>query len=587
MKLFGYEFKRTEESPDVTREQYPTFTPKATDDGAITVTAGGFYGTYVDLSGTVRTEAELISRYRDMSLQPECDMAIDEIVNEALSTDEEHVVSIILDNLECSDDIKQMIRDEFDYCVKLLNFNKRAYEIFRRWYVDGQLFFHPIIDEKAPKDGIKEMRNIDPRKIRKIREVKKVPVGQNTGQSSDVTITQTVNEYFIYNERGFDVGKPTLAGTASGSTTGLRIAKDSVIQVVSGLTDVNGQMVLSYLHKGIKSLTQLRTLEDALVIYRLARAPERRVWYVAVGNMPKMKQEQYMNELITKHKNRLVYDAQTGDIRDDRKFITLLEDYWLPVNGQGQGTKVETLKGGETLGQMDDVLYFQKKFLNCLNVPVSRLNSDSLYSLGRATEITRDEIKFSRFVNRLKGRFSELFNKMLEKQLVLKQVMSLEDWQKLEFEIRYEFANDTYFDELKEGEILESRLLLTDHIQPYLNKYYSNEYVRKEILKQTDEDIEQMDEEMREEEGNPQYANPMDQMMTGMPGVAPNGPPGMGGQAIPGMPPMGGAGGGAKPGGGKAKSPINPTMQTTQTIQQIAKKRMSGNKAGGSNKFTA
>ena len=339
-ELFGFEFRRKKEQ----EQQLPSFAPpKDSDDGAVVVSAGGAFGTYVDLDGTVRSEAELVTKYREMSLQPECDSAVDEIVNESIAIDEDRVVEINLEDVKVNDNIKKVIREEFDTCLKILEFNRFAYEIYRRWYIDGRLYYHVVIDEKAPQEGIKELRYIDPRKIRKVREVQKKKVQANN--PGDAVVTKTVNEYFIFNDKGFNFGNKAVGP----STTGLKIAKDSILHVVSGLTDNQGTMVLSYLHKAIKPLNQLRTLEDALVIYRLARAPERRIWYIDVGNLPKMKAEQYVRDIMVKHKNRLIYDAQTGDIRDDRKFMTMLEDYWLPRREGGRGTEVTTLPGGQTL----------------------------------------------------------------------------------------------------------------------------------------------------------------------------------------------------------------------------------------------
>lgn len=498
MELFGWEFKRRKELDPI-----PSFAPKEQEDGAVIVAAGGSFGTYVDLDGTVRTEAELVTKYREMSLQPECDSAIDEIVNEMVSIDEEKVVSIDLDNVDVPDKVKKAIRDEFDNCLNILNFNRQAYEIIRRWYTDGRLYYHVLIDEADPKAGIKEIRYIDPRKIRKVREIAKKRV--KGGEMAEAVIQRTQNEYYIFNDKGFNYGNKAVGP----STTGLRIAKDSILHVTSGLTDTQGTMVLSYLHKAIKALNQLRTLEDALVIYRLARAPERRIWYIDVGNLPKMKAEQYVRDIMVKHKNRLIYDASTGEIRDDRKFMTMLEDYWLPRREGGRGTEVTTLAGGQTLGQMDDVLYFQKKFLQTLNVPTNRLNSDALFSLGRATEVTRDELKFSRFVSRLRSRFATLFVKMLEKQLVLKQIMSIEDFALIQQKITFEFAKDNYFSELKDGEILDNRINLARNLQDMVGKYYSNEWLRREVLKQSDDVIEEMDKEIAEEKDNPQFMDPL------------------------------------------------------------------------------
>ena len=516
MELFGWEFKRKQ-----VEEVLPSFAPKDTDDGALVVAAGGSFGTYVDLDGTVRTEAELVTKYREMALQPECDSAIDEIVNETMSIDEEEIVKIKLDQLEeIPEKIKKVIREEFKNILNILDFNRHAYEIYRRWYVDGRLYYHVLIDEKDTKAGIKEVRFVDPRKIRKVREIAKKRVRGDISSSNESVISKTQNEYYIYNDKGFNYGNKTVGPT----TAGLRIAKDSILHVTSGLTDTNGTMVLSYLHKAIKPLNQLRTLEDALVIYRLARAPERRIWYIDVGNLPKMKAEQYVRDIMTKHKNRLIYDAESGNIRDDRKFMTMLEDYWLPRREGGKGTEVTTLPGGQTLGQMDDVLYFQKKFYQTLNVPVNRLNSDALFSLGRATEVTRDELKFSRFISRLRGKFSMLFVKMLEKQLVLKQVMTIEDFNNIAANLKFDFAKDNYFSELKDGEIVDNRINLARNMQDMVGKYYSQEWLRKNILQQSEDDIENMDEQIEEEQnsGDPRWIDPnilqneqMQQQMSG------------------------------------------------------------------------
>lgn len=499
-ELYGFELRRKKPQQELT-----SFAPpRDSDDGALVVSPGGAFGTYVDLDGTVRSEAELVTKYREMSLQPECDAAVDEIVNESMDLEDEHIISINLEELKVAENTKKAISEEFKNCLRLLEFNRFAYEIFRRWYIDGRLYYHMVIDEKNPMEGIKEVRYIDPRKIRKVREVQKKRI--QMGNPGDAIITKTVNEYFVFNDKGFNVGNKSVGPT----TTGLKIAKDSILHIVSGLTDNNGTMVLSYLHKAIKALNQLRTLEDALVIYRLARAPERRIWYIDVGNLPKMKAEQYVRDIMVKHKNRLVYDAQTGDIRDDRKFMTMLEDYWLPRREGGRGTEVTTLPGGQTLGQMDDVLYFQKKFLNSLNVPVSRLNSDALFSLGRATEITRDELKFSRFITRLRARFASIFTKMLEKQLVLKGITTPEDWQAIQNDIKYDFSKDTYWNELKNAEILDGRINQARNIQDMVGKYYSHDWVRKNVLQQSEDDIADQDKQIAKENAtqDPRWVNP-------------------------------------------------------------------------------
>lgn len=727
MRLFGFEFKRAIEQDQMA----PSFAPKEMDDGAVVVAAGGAYGTYVDLDGTVRTEAELVTKYREMALQPEIDAAVDEIVNETMSIDEDDIVNIILDNLDITDKIKKAIRDEFKNVLNILNFQNRAYEIYRRWYIDGRLYYHVVIDEKDLKAGVKELRYVDPRKIRKVREVTKKKVAG--GDGGEAIVPKIQNEYYIFNEKGFNYGNKTVGP----STTGLKIAKDSIVHITSGLTDTNGTMVLSYLHKAIKAINQLRTLEDALVIYRLARAPERRIWYIDVGNLPKMKAEQYVRDIMVKHKNRLIYDGATGEVRDDRKFMcysldtkiplldgrtvtleilideykngkqnwvyscdpvtgkfvpgpvswagitkknsevvkvtfdngesvictpdhkfpvwgkgfieakdligesiipgyrrkasiydggeeyeqifkndtkswefthrevsrwknennlkeemlysddhlkyhaeqarhnfkpnksedftpqwkaklsakaklrnhkaisveymndkidvgcitvdldetyhshhtylldagvytknTMLEDYWLPRREGGRGTEVTTLPGGQTLGEMDDVLYFQKKLYQTLNVPVNRLNSDALFSLGRATEVTRDELKFARFISRLRGRFAALFTSILEKQLVLKGIMSIEDWQNISPDVKYDFAKDNYFTELKDAEIVENRINLMQLLMNggMIGKYYSQEWARKNILHQDEDMIEEMDEQIDEEATDPRWA---------------------------------------------------------------------------------
>jgi hypothetical protein len=502
-ELFGFEFKRKDQKAV---DQLQSFSPKETDDGAVVVAAGGAFGTYVDLDGTVRTEAELVTKYREMSLHPECDSAVDEIVNESISIDEETIVQINLENIKTmSPQIKKVVTEEFQNCLNLLQFNTHAYDIYRRWYIDGRLYYHVLVDEKNPKEGIKELRYVDPRKIRKVREVAKKKI-QNSNQG-DAIVSRVANEYFIFNDKGFNYGNKAVGPSASG----LKIAKDSILHVVSGLTDNQGTMVLSYMHKAIKALNQLRTLEDALVIYRLARAPERRIWYIDVGNLPKMKAEQYVRDIMVKHKNRLIYDAASGEIRDDRKFMTMLEDYWLPRREGGRGTEVTTLPGGQTLGQMDDVLYFQKKFLQCLNVPVSRLNSDALFSIGRATEITRDELKFARFIMRLRSRFSQLFTKMLEKQLVLKGIMTIDDWNSFVTDIKYDYAKDNYFTELKDAEIAQGRIQLAGAFQDFAGKYYSHDWIRRNVLQQSDVDIEEQEIQISAEaqSNDPRWLNPM------------------------------------------------------------------------------
>jgi len=495
MEIFGWEVKKKPKDEDI-----ESFAPEVKDDGAVVVAAGGSYGTYVDLEGTARSEAELITRYREMSLQPEVEAAIDDISNEAIIVGDENVVRIKLDNLDMKANIKKTIEAEFEEIKRLLDFEKSAYEIFKRWYIDGRLVYHAIIDEQNPSLGIRQLRYIDPRKIRKIREVEKQ-------RKEGFSLATTKNEYFLYSEKGFLLG--STAGTASDYTAaqGLKIATDSILHCTSGLTDQNNSMVLSYLHKAVRPLNQLRVLEDATVIYRITRAPERRIFYIDVGNLPKHKAEQHVRDMMVKHKNRLIYDQVTGDVRDDRKFITMLEDYWFPRREGSKGTEITTLPAGQNLGQMDDVMYFRKKLYQSLYVPINRLDPESNYSL--ATEISREEIKFSKFITRLRLRFSQLFLKALEKQLVLKKVISAEEWPDMMQYIDFEFAMDNYFEELKEGEMLTKRLVLADQVQEFVGKYYSNDFVRRNILRQNDDDIEKNDKEIMEEQNNPIYNPPL------------------------------------------------------------------------------
>lgn len=497
-QLFGFEFKRLDKD-----DQLPSFVPKEDDDGALVVSAGGSYGTYVDLDGTVRTEAELVSKYREMAIQPEIDAAVDEIINASICVDENEIVKIDLDDVNLDSKIKKAIDYEFKNVLDLIDFNNNAYDTYKRWYIDGRLYYHVVIDDKDTKSGIQQIRYIDPRKIRKVKEVSK-----KRSKTSEITLTKTEAEYYIFNDKGFNVGNKNVGPTTHSS--GLKIAKDSIIHVTSGLTDSYGTMVLSHLHKGIKPLNQLRTLEDATVIYRISRAPERRLWYIDVGNLPKMKAEQYVREIMVKHKNRLVYDAASGEIRDDRKFMTMLEDYWLPRREGGRGTEVTTLPAGQNLGEMDDVLYFQKKLYRSLNVPVSRIEQENTgFNIGRSSEITREEVKFAKFVSRLRRKFSSLFLGLLEKQVVLKGIMTIEEWQVYSKQITFDFANDGFFKELKDNEIAIARIETYNGIAPLIGKYYSHSWVRKNILQQTKEDIDEMNQEIIAEQSDPILNPPM------------------------------------------------------------------------------
>jgi hypothetical protein len=486
--LFGFRIGKDEDSAEKLAVQVPSFAPPPNLDGAMEVAPGGAYGTYVDLEGTAKNEAELVTRYREMSMYPECESAIDDVVNEAIITDErDDPVTINLDKLEQPESVKRRIEEEFNNVCKLLDFHNNSYEIFRRWYIDGRLFYHIMIDLKQPRKGIQELRYIDPRRIRKIRQpIKRVPV---VGQNSKL-IAPPYEEYYLFNP----------AGLSSGTLTqGVKISKDAISYTHSGLLDARNRMVLSHLHKAIKPLNQLRMLEDAVVIYRLARAPERRIFYIDVGNLPKAKAEQYVRDMMVRHKNRLVYDANNGEIKDARKFMTMLEDYWLPRREGGRGTEITTLPGGENLGQMEDVDYFRKKLYKSLSVPISRLEPDGQFSLGRQGEITRDEVKFAKFIERLRDRFSHLFDNLLEIQLLLTGVMTREEWKDMKDQIKYDFQRDNYYSEIKEQDMMNNRLAVLGIVDAYAGKYYSVEWIRKNVLRQTEDEIREMDQQMSAE----------------------------------------------------------------------------------------
>lgn len=479
--------ERLKQEQSSVNDQLKSFVPEANDDGAVTIQSGSYYGTYVDMDGVVRNEIELITRYREMAMQPELETAIDEIVNEAIVMDDSgKSVDINMDELKTSEAIKKRVRAEFDYILKLLNFGNMGHDIFRRWYIDGRVFYHVIVDEKKPLNGIQELRYIDPRRIRKIREIEKT-----MDQASGIEIIKKTREYYLYNDRG-------VIGTQS-ANMGAKIAVDSVVNVNSGLMDAKRAMILSYLHKAIKPLNQLRMMEDATVIYRISRAPERRIFYIDVGDMPTIKAEQYLRDIMTKYRNKLVYDSNTGEIKDDRKFMSMLEDIWLPRREGSQGTQIDTLRGGENLGKMEDVEYFQQKLYNSLGVPVSRLIPQQGFSLGRTNEITRDELKFSKFVQRLRSKFSTLFDDLLRVQLVLKKICTEEEWQVIKEDIWYDFIKDNNFNELKEAELIANRIQTLNFVDPYVGRYYSKEWVQRNILQLSDEDIEEMESQMAEE----------------------------------------------------------------------------------------
>ena len=487
ISLFG--FKIIKSSEDEQKVQ-PSFAPPSNDDGALTVTSAAYYGTYVDLDGTAKNEVELISRYREMAMQPEVESAIDDIVNEAIVNDDDgKSLKIILDDLKVSDRIKKSIEAEFETLVKLFNYKNMANDIFRRFYVDGRIFYHIIIDRDNPLSGIQELRYIDPRKLRKVREIKK-----EKDDRTGVDLMNVINEYYIYND------KVTSGGSSNYGPVGTRITSDSIINVNSGLMDSRRAIVLSYLHKAIKPLNQLRMIEDATVIYRISRAPERRIFYIDVGNLPKQKAEQYLRDIMVKYKNKLVYDANTGEVRDDRKHMSMLEDFWLPRREGGKGTEITTLPGGQNLGELEDVKYFEKKLYKSLNVPVSRLDpNQSGFTLGRVGEITRDELKFSKFIDRMRMKFAEMFDQALRVQCVLKGVCTDEEYKNFRQNIHYDFIKDNNFAELKEAELMRDRLNTLQVIDPYVGRYYSHQWINRNVLRMSDDEIKEMDVEMNQE----------------------------------------------------------------------------------------
>ncbi len=487
MKLFGFQIGADKIDPRLEDQQrQKTFTLPENNDGAVTVAGAGYYGTYVDLDGTFRNEAQLITKYRELSIQPEMESAIDEIVNEAIVVEDSGTsVEINLDDVKLTPQLKKRIEDEFNYILKLMNFGNMGHDVFRRWYIDGRLFYHVVIDEALPAAGIQEIRYIDPRRIRKIREIQKMR-DPNTG----VELIKRQIEYYLYNERGM---------IGSGTNLGAKIAADSVVNVNSGIMDPKQTMVLSYLHKAIKPFNNLRMVEDATVIYRLSRAPERRVFYIDVGNMPTVKAEQYVRDIMVKYRNKLVYDSNTGEIKDDRKHLSMLEDFWLPRREGSKGTEISTLEGARNLGEMEDVKYFQTKLYKALGVPVSRMEQSPGFTLGRTTEITRDELKFNKFVTRLRNKFSTLFDELLRIQLVLKKVCTDEEWKEIKEDIWYDYKKDNNFDELKEAELLNLRLDTLIKVDPFVGRYYSMMWVRKNILQQSEDDIEEINAQMEQE----------------------------------------------------------------------------------------
>ena len=487
-ELFGFSITRLKKQADPKQ----SFTTAQADDGTQTVAAGGHFGSYLDMEGTAKTEQDLIRRYREIAIHPECDMAIEDIVNEAIVANElKDAVRVQFNNLPYGREIQRKIEDEFIEVLRLMNFGTKGHDIFRRWYVDGRIFYQKIIDRDNPKRGIVELKYIDPRKIKKIREVrKKRPDVPSPSSLNSLAVVDEYVEYFLYNERG-------VSGTTG--TAGIKIAPDTIAFCASGIIDQNRNMVLSYLHKAIKPVNQLRMIEDATVIYRIARAPERRIFKIDVGNLPKVKAEQYLRDVMARYRNKLVYDANTGEIRDDRNYMSMLEDFWLPSREGGRGTQIDTLPGGQNLGEIADIEYFRAKLYRSLNVPVSRLESSSGFNLGRSTEITRDELKFTKFVQRLRKKFTELFNDILRTQLVLKGVIAEQEWAMLRDNIQYNFLQDGHFAELKESEMLMERLRLADSMRDYVGKYYSVEFIRKQVLRQTDREIAEIDKQIKKE----------------------------------------------------------------------------------------
>ena len=483
-ELFGFRITRAKQ--DLGKDSITTPSP---DDGSYDISGGGFYSSILDIAGRDRSDLDLINRYRSIAQQPECDSAIEDIVNESIVSDEKgQSVSLSLDRLNLSQTIKNKIREEFDEILRLLDFNEKGHDIFRRWYIDGRIYYHKIIDSKNTKKGIQEVRYIDPRKIKKVRN-KKVEKDQRTG----LDVIRQIEDFYLYNDKGLD--------QATGTSTGVKLTSDSISYCPSGLIDMTRGNVLSHLNKAIKPVNQLRMIEDALVIYRISRAPERRIFYIDVGNLPKIKAEAYLKDVMNRYRNKLVYDAKTGEIRDDRNHMSMLEDFWLPRREGGRGTEITTLPGGSNLGEIDDIQYFQKKLYRSLNVPVSRLAEETGFQIGRSDNITRDELKFTKFVQRLRKKFSNLFSDMLKTQLVLKGVIAVEEWPAIKELLQFDYLQDGHFTELKNAELMQNRLDMLGTIESYVGTYFSKEYVRKHILRMSDDEIQEIEDQIKDEEG--------------------------------------------------------------------------------------
>ena len=479
-ELFGYKITKSKE------EGGTSFTAPTSDDGAIDIAGGGFFSSYLNTDGKERTDLDLIRRYRDIAQQSECDTAIEDIINEGIVANERDIsVQIVLDNIPYSSKIKRAITDEFDEVLRLLKFDQKGHDIFRRWYVDGRIYYHKIIDQKNPKKGITELRYIDATKIKKVRKIEK-----EKDVKTGVDKIKKINEFFLYNEKGLG---------STGANQGIQIHPDAISYVTSGVIDGNSGRVLSYLHKAIKPVNQLRMMEDSLVIYRLSRAPERRIFYIDVGNLPKVKAEQYLKDVMNRYRNKLVYDASTGEIRDDRNHMSMLEDFWLPRREGGRGTEITTLPGGQNLGEIEDIIYFQRKLFRSLNVPISRLEAESQFTLGRSTEITRDELKFTKFVQRIRKKFVPLFTDILKTQLLLKAIISPDDWPNIQEHIQYDFLADGHFAELKEAELLNDRINTLNNIEAYVGTFFSKQWVQKNVLRLTDLEVEEMQKQINKE----------------------------------------------------------------------------------------
>ena len=486
-EFFGFEIKRKQDEP-----LRPSFVPKDSDDGAGVIQSGGHFGAYIDIDGDrAKNDVDLILKYRDISSQPECDAAIEDIINEAIVGDHDDApINIILDELEVSDKIKEMVREEFDGLLTLLNFNQYAHDIFRKWYVDGRLPYHIIIDSESPKAGIKELRYIDPIKLRKVKEVE-----EEQDPKTGAKIIKKVDEYFMYQDEAM-----------AGAAQGLKIYPDAIAYCTSGIMDPGRKRILSYLQKALKPVNQLRMMEDSLVIYRISRAPERRIFYIDVGNLPKGKAEEYLRGIMNQYRNKLVYDAKTGDVKDDKKHMSMLEDFFLPRREGGRGTEITTLPGGENLGQIDDIIYFQKKLYRSLNVPINRLEQEAQFSLGRTTEISRDEVKFKKFVDRLRKRFSDLFMQLLKTQLLLKGIITKEDWKGWKESITFDFIEDNYFSELKQSEMIRERFGMLSDIEESIGKYVSHAWVIKNVLRFSDEEMEELEKQIEDEKSSGKFA---------------------------------------------------------------------------------